>query len=1045
MTEKLITNRYRVISKLGQGGMGAVWHVYDRLEKSEIALKQVLIPDNKLMFASKAGTADTERLRLSLAREFSILASLRHPNILSVLDYGFDSEQPPYFTMPLVAQPKTIVAYGKHLALDEKVKLVIQMLQAVHYLHRRGILHRDLKPDNVLVTQDGEVKVLDFGLSVTVEQAQGSVGTLPYIAPEVLRNGVISPASDLYAVGLIAYELFAGQFPYPTNNAMKLMRAIMNTLPDMSLTGHTGIETVLMRLLPKDPDDRFQSAEATIRALREALEIDILYESIAIRESFLQASTFVGRDVELRRLTGELNLVLEGRKAFYLVGGESGVGKSRLLDELRINALVSGALVLRGQAVEGGGLPFQLWRNIVQRLLLLVDVTALQAGILKDIVSDIEQLLEYETIKPPNLSGKAHQERIVVTIVNLILAVKQPLVLLLEDLQWTGESLTVLKQLLLAREQFSHLMVVGSYRNDEASHLPDTLEGIHILRLERLDMNAIQQLSTSMLGQQGATEQVVELLQNETEGNIFFLVETVRALAEEAGSLESIGKVTLPHRVFTSGMQQIMQRRLNKVEEQYQPIQALAAVIGREIDIDLLAHQHDLTLVNNWLINASEQAILDVQDNTWQFAHDKLRETILTDMDAENTQHYHHLAAEAIEATYPDNDAYNEILLNHWHDAGNLDRELHYAKPILESYLFIQDRIPEAEILIEQSLARLPENDGRRVFLLNWLTYAYLWFHRDTDRAEQLVEQAYQLAKVHDDMKGLAFSTNQLGNVAKRRKHYQQAEAYYKQSLAYDKMIDSSFGVASNLLDLGQIAQIHGDYQQAKDYYEQSIAIQDSINDQRGKAVNYSHLGLLAFEMGDYDDAETYFQQGVTLSQIIKHQTGIAHNVYRLATAQLIQSKVDKARDGFEQAMPIFEEINFLHGVVWCLNGLCRVAIQKGDTEQVVEMLYQSLSLVVELDRVQLTLYTLSTVALYYSHNEHHMDAMTIASFVVSHPPYTKIDQILLDTDLTLATFEATLSDDDRQVAVKRSRDLVLEVVVKELLDVFSDMISLDE
>jgi predicted ATPase/tRNA A-37 threonylcarbamoyl transferase component Bud32 len=1027
----LIANRYHIIDKIGQGGMGAVWRVYDRLEKNEVALKQVAKSLNDIMLSTRGAT---DRKKSALIQEFSLLASLRHPNIISVLDYGI-ADNKPFFTMELLKNSQTLLEVVQHKTQTEQIEFLIKILQALRYLHRRGVLHRDLKPDNVLVFDNSQVKVLDFGLSVQSEMAEGRVGTMVYMSPESLRDNQTVSQSDLYAVGVMAYEMIAGQRPFHPRD----MRGILTQPADMSLLDNHPATLVIERLLLKDPDDRYADADACIRAFQHAMGFPTEIESATVRESYLQANTFVGRDAELQTLTDELDQVLDGRSSFYLVGGESGVGKSRLLNELRIQALVSGVTVLRGQAVEGGGLPFQLWRNVLRRLVLMVYITDLQAGILVDIVPDISELIGRPVVKAPELTGKAYQDRLVLNIVNLFRDVNQPIMLLLEDLQWTIESLAVLKQLLLVREQFHQLMIVGNYRNDEAPNLPDELAPISLIRLERLNSDAVQQLSMSMLGQEGATEQVIGLLQKETEGNLFFLVETVRALAEEVGSLERIGQTTLPDKVFTGGMQRLMQRRLNKVDEQYQPIQALSAVIGREIDIDLLVHQHDLTLVEDWLINASGQAILDIQDNTWHFAHDKLREFILTDMDAETAEKYHRLAAEAIEAVYSDNDAYNEILLSHWHDAGNLDKEMNYAIPILESYLFIQDRIPEAETLIEQGLARLPENDGRRVFLLNWQTYAYLWFHRDTDRAAQTVEKAYQLAKAHHDIQGLAFSLNQLGNVAKRRKNYKQAEDYYKQSLVYDQMIDSSFGVAGNLSDLGLIAQIYGDYKQAQDYYEQSIVIQDSINDQRGKGVNYSNLGLLAFEMGNYNDAETYFQQSVTLSQAIKHQTGIAHNLYRLAAAHLIQSKFHEARDGIEQAMPIFEEINFPHGTVWCLNGLCRMAIQQDETAQVTEMLHQSLSLAVELDRKQLTLYTLATIAMYYHHIGHHMNAMELASFVTSYPSFTKVDHILLDTDLILGTFEVTLSDNDRQVAVSRSKDLDLDTVAHELLDEFGD------
>src|SRR5687767_12284436 len=138
--------------------MGAVYQATDRLSGQAVALKRVLTDGSQ---GKTAGNA----LRLALAREFQVLASLRHPNVISVLDYGFDSTRQPYFTMALLDKPRTIYDAARGQSLEVRVRLLIQLLQALVYLHRRGIVHRDLKPDNALVLPDGQLKVLDFGLA----------------------------------------------------------------------------------------------------------------------------------------------------------------------------------------------------------------------------------------------------------------------------------------------------------------------------------------------------------------------------------------------------------------------------------------------------------------------------------------------------------------------------------------------------------------------------------------------------------------------------------------------------------------------------------------------------------------------------------------------------------------------------------------------------------------------------------------------------------------------------------------------------------------
>lgn len=229
----VINHRYRLKDKVGQGGMGAVYRAVDLLGGQQIAFKRVLSPATQP--TENAGQTFGD-LRLALAREFQMLASLRHPNIISVLDYGFDDEKQPFYTMALLNNPQDFLEAGHHRPLSVQVNLLTQLLQALSYLHRRGIIHHDLKPTNVLIEDEETVRVLDFGLATLAGQAEEDmmIGTLAYMSPEVFQGMAVTHAADLYAVGIMAYELFIGHHPFDLTSMTRLMQDVILTEPDMS-------------------------------------------------------------------------------------------------------------------------------------------------------------------------------------------------------------------------------------------------------------------------------------------------------------------------------------------------------------------------------------------------------------------------------------------------------------------------------------------------------------------------------------------------------------------------------------------------------------------------------------------------------------------------------------------------------------------------------------------------------------------------------------------------------------------------------------------
>lgn len=893
-----LPKRFRVLNQIGQGGMGVVYRVQDRLYANIVALKCVHVNPTDFHLPQMPGTHpdhDSDATLLGLASEFRTLAGLRHPHIVSVLSYGFDLARRPYFTMELIEDAQPITIYGADLDTRGKLRLLVAVLQALTYLHRRGIIHRDLKPANVLVGAQGQVKVMDFGLalhkSARSQQVQsGVVGTLAYLPPEALMEKEATVTSDLYAVGVMAYELFVGRHPFDTSQINTLINDIMYRPPDTSMLPQP-LARVLDSLLAKQPQRRFASAEVAMGALCAALDTPPPHEEINVRESYLKAAQFVGRHSELVTLQAALDDLREGSGSAWLISGESGVGKSRLVEELRIQAVVDGTIALRGSTVEGGGLPYQLWRDVLRRLAILGEIDDDEAAILREVVPDIEDLLERPVQPSLELDALAAKQRLVLTIVNVLKRQLEPVLVILEDLQWAIESLQPLK-LLLADIESTSLMIVATFRDDERPQLAEELPGMRRLRLGRLNRDEMAELSAAMLGETGRTAGVVDLLHRETEGNVFFVVEVVRALAEEAGRLSEIGRQPLPERVFTEGVRSIMRRRLNLLPLDDHPMLRFAAVVGRQINLELMRQIDDEVDYEAWLVRCVNAAILQVDNQRWEFAHDKLRDGILEDLDSAERARLHHLAALAIEAAYPDDDAYAGVLADHWQAAGQAEREL-------------DCRLVLARQLLERgSYAQLVSITDRGLLLVDGVT--------DRQRERMLL---------------LEWRAD-----ARRRLHEYQAALYdYHDSFMLAEELEAVPLQAELLLGIGWALHGMGNYFAAREAFERAHALYQSLNDERGVAGSLSSLGVILYAEGHYAASRALCIDSFQRYQTIKDRWGIATSLTNLANTEIAQGDYVLAREHVTLCMATYQQLNDRWGIVYCLGTLAIIAYCLGD------------------------------------------------------------------------------------------------------------------
>lgn len=692
MTVDLLGDRYELLDRIGAGGMGEVYRSRDRLTEEIVAVKRALqmpvptastnaqseilgltaekdIPSSFLVCEPPDLRSENTLLtRMALASEFRVLSSLRHPNIISVLDFGFQTSGLPFFTMELLSGAVTITRAAEQQTLDVKLDLIFQMLQALSYLHRRGIIHRDLKPSNVLVTRL-QVTLLDFGVAGLPEGTLA--GTVGFIAPELLQGAHPTPASDFYALGCIAYEILTGEPPYDEH-------APEGQIPDLlPLERHGPVGELVITLLSPDPQHRHHSdANRLMMELARATGREVPTETSAYRESYLRAAPLVGRQTELTILSNALECAIAGQGSAWLVEGESGIGKSRLLDEVRCRALVEGLLALRGSAEQNKG-PYSAFHDIVLRLALVVPISDKEASVFKIVFPQIERVLA-RRINDEVFDPQIFPEMLIEAIIGLFARYKKPVLLELEDCHQMDESTSLMQRLAKITDTLP-LLVVASFREEERPQLASECAEMRLLRMARFGRAEIREMTAFILGKDlGGNSKLVSFLEHETEGNPFFLIEAVRELSEFSGRLDSISPETLPEHVFSGGMRDYVHRRLERLPSWTQrPIQT-AAIIGREIDVDVLRAAAPRTDLDALLVACGSAAILEGYGHKWRFAHEKIRTAVLSQIGDDLRREISLQVASAIEAVYDTAPewTYSQAML--WKEAGVPDRASHY-------------------------------------------------------------------------------------------------------------------------------------------------------------------------------------------------------------------------------------------------------------------------------------------------------------------------------------------------------------------------------
>lgn len=340
-------NRYEKINRLGKGATGEVYLVRDNKTGQRSALK--------LLRPSLLG--DQARSLEGFQKEFEILKDISHPNVAKVFDIGQDKATGKFYISTEFVDGKGLFEVAKNLSFDEIEDLFVQALRAFNYLQKKKIYHFDIKPDNILVTTDNNkntVKVIDFGFAnfferIAAQDKDFVIGTLQFTAPEIIKCETPDGRADLYSLACTFYYAFTRKLPFEVPGAVgpeltvKIHNMHLNTMPEKLTKVNSDLpeylDTVLFKMLNKNPNDRYETGEAVIRDLNLHAHKNYDVETIDTRLSYIpEKGQMIARGKELDifgeyyddRIAYE---VFDNECCYLIVTGEKGAGKSRFVEE----------------------------------------------------------------------------------------------------------------------------------------------------------------------------------------------------------------------------------------------------------------------------------------------------------------------------------------------------------------------------------------------------------------------------------------------------------------------------------------------------------------------------------------------------------------------------------------------------------------------------------------------------------------------------------------------------------------------------------------
>ncbi len=622
-----------ITEQLYEGDNSVIYRAFSEALQRPVVLKVLSSPHPRM--------EDLMQFR----NQFAIATHLEHPNILRPL-----ALEPCGNGYALVMPDQGFVSFLQYWHQKERdvadiLSLAIQLAEALHYLCGQRVIHKDIKPSNLIIHPDtGQVQLIDFGLAGLLPKEQAQLihvnqleGTLAYISPEQTgrMNRGVDYRSDYYSLGVTLFELLVGELPFVTDHPLELVHAHMArpvVFPEACQPHIPGmIQAIILRLMAKNAEDRYQSAlglkHDLLRCLDEwQVKGEIGEFELGERDScdrFFIPEKLYGRQSEVNTLLAAFDRIAKGTSELMLVTGFSGIGKTAVVKEVHKPITRQQGYFIKGKFDQlNRNVPFsafvQAFRDFVGQLLSesddqlqvwkaqILNVLEENAQVIIDLIPELEHITGVQS-PVPELSGTAAQNRfnlLFQKFIHVLATPKHPLVMFVDDLQWADPASLNLIQVLMTEAQIGCFLLVGAYRDNEVfpTHplmltlyeIEQSQAPIKTITLTSLKHTSLNQLIADTLhAPVTVVQSLTTIVMQKTQGNPFFATQFLKALHQdqlinfdhEAGHWQW----DIVNAASTDDVVEFMALQLQQLPASTQHALKLAACVGAQFDLETLA------------------------------------------------------------------------------------------------------------------------------------------------------------------------------------------------------------------------------------------------------------------------------------------------------------------------------------------------------------------------------------------------------------------------------------------------------------------------